>query len=496
MTGERPDVATSGTQPDVTGGTAASTAAPEVAYNARRASQGRTHPKVAAAMLIALGIALGWGLERLLAILQATIGASPNPSVVSGPVTPVCDGQLDETELLQAMIRGARGPDGVGREVRLPPGVCVVSDTLVVRGVTGLSIRGAGPMATRIQWRGPNDRPGLLFDRALRCEASNLTVEAAEHHRLMTAIQFQQGGPCNNEPGCSDAMFSSGNLLDRVHVRGDGRIATGIQVALTHRDADRLNDRHRFQNVHVATVTENAFDLQGINAKQIQLFGVTCSGRRMTRSCVNTATVRGRGAAFQWTGGMSTGMVNADFVLGGRNDTLLIQGLYSEKSTRFLLVQDGVGEQQRDAPYPTLIEGVRWASGQYTAKDGEIVRFRSAGPLTIRSSRFGRQTPRGPIRFLFAPVGTRLGAARGAFIFEGNFVGSSDPRLFPADQPSRAEGNLLRVGSASGLMDFGGIGDSMYPAAGQSAVPEAAVAQPPSVGQRAAPPDARTSAAR
>ena len=407
-----------------------------------------------------------WPIAGTAALLVACGASSSAPGRVDVPPTslgterprlPRCDGTHDDTAAIQALVDRARAADGIGRGIRLPAGVCGISDTIRIHGVVGFTLSGAGPMATRLRWSGPEDRPAVLFAKALRGSARELTIETAPGHTLDTAIQIQQGPDCDGEAGCSDANFSSGVFLDRIHVRGQRRIVNGIRVALYSQDQDRVNDRHRFQNIHVALVTGYGFVLEGMNAKQILLSGVSCSGGRVTRACVTTATVAGHSAAFQWHGGMSTGMVEADFIIGGCNDTLMIQGLYSEKSTRFLLVQDGEGELHRNMPYPTVIEGVRWASGPFTAEDGEIVRFRSIGPLSIRSSSFGRNAPPSPIRFVFAPQTASGAEFPGGFAFEGNYVGATNADIFPAAGPTFMHSNMARIGNDLGPM--ANIGD-------------------------------------
>jgi hypothetical protein len=86
------------------------------------------------------------------------------------------------------------------------------------------------------------------------------------------------------------------------------------------------------------------------------------------------------GGAFFWNNGAVIAHAEADFRIGDRNDTIKINGVYSEKSNRMLQVpRYGTGA---GGSCPVVLENYRFA-GQYAADDGEVIQCEAAGPLSM-----------------------------------------------------------------------------------------------------------------
>ena len=368
----------------------------------------------------------------------------------SPTATIVCDGATDTTASIQAAIDAARRPGGVGARVALPAGNCVVSRTLVLRGVAGMILVGQGVPTTNLTWRGDAASPALLLDRTQRVRLEDFAITAAAP--LKSAIRIENGSGCDvaQPPSHCRQWPSSQALLHNLALRGEGQMELGVHVALWNIAQDQKNDLHRFDAVAVSAYTETAFRLDGLNAKGLTFTGCICQGLRLDGSddpgargkrCVDTANVPGHGPSFYWHGGTALGHREVDFELGDRSDPVLISGVYSEKSTRFLRARDTAAPDARE-PFPVTVDTIRFGTGHnLLARDGEVIQFFSTGPLTVRGSRWGsEQGAREAVRFRY-----RRGADPAAFIFMGNFTVSVDSHLFPADAPSDSLGNVLRL---------------------------------------------------
>lgn len=324
--------------------------------------------------------------------------------------------------MIQGAINAVRRSGDIGTTVELPAGNFEVDQTLVIEHIAGLTLRGQGPFATQLQWNGPDNGVLLELINANRCKIERLSLMPAPGKSLGTAVNLWQ----KDDPRF-DKWTSSQCVFEFVSIRGQGRTANGIHIQFD--GADRKNDHHRFRDVTVAGFTETAFRMDGQNAKAALFDGCVIRGVR-TAGTVGVMTgrppTRGKehpGGSFHWFGGSITGCTEC-FRLLGRNDTIIINGIYSEKCERFLVV-DLPKPQLR---FPVTLSGVKFNTN-FVAADGEVVQFNAGGPLTIQSSDWGVWDRKKPCRFRISRE------ARDAAIFDGNWVGASNRDLFPEVTP-------------------------------------------------------------
>jgi hypothetical protein len=137
------------------------------------------------------------------------------------------------------------------------------------------------------------------------------------------------------------------------------------------------------------------------------------------------------GGAFFWSKGSVIAHAEADFRIGDRNDTIKIDGVYSEKGARMLQMPDyGLGA---GAACPVLLENYHFAARpEFEAPDGEVVQFESVGPLSMIACKLGANIRGQQFHIRYAP-----NPAPGAFVFIGNAVGNDgDGLVFTAALPT------------------------------------------------------------
>jgi hypothetical protein len=323
---------------------------------------------------------------------------------------------------VQAWVDAAIGPGGIPlKEVTLPAGTIDVPDTINVTNVFGLVIRGAaGPIGTELRWVGEDERPMWVLNRTQWVSLENFSIRASPDKELLEGVRIQQG-PDAVGPSSWPGLDSSHCTLDRIVFRGGGHLGTAVRVYV-HGD-DIKNDYHRFSNVQCSGFTYAAFKLEGRNAKAIIL------DRCLIQSLdgkYGIDTVRGgappmvpgplpppkgtfNSGAQVFCYGVNIVGVQCAVRIGDRNGNFSIEGGYSEKCGRLLLVPGyGTGS---GGPCAISIKDFRFALGETTA--GVPLVECHGGSLSIVDCTIGH-FDEGPVTF---QVDTQ-----GSFRFEGNFV--------------------------------------------------------------------------
>lgn len=337
---------------------------------------------------------------------------------------------------LQDLIDGQISNGGVGGALSLPTGVFDVDDTLRIASVRGFRLTGQAPWATELRWVGAADRPMFDTDRCEDVLLEHFSIMIGDGKQLLAAAWIQNGegatGP-KAAPGAQSSHVSWSN----IRVRGDGRLVNGFHVKLFDPNSDIKNDHHSFDHVTVSGYTGAAFVLEGRNAKNLGFHRCHCSGlfrkERIGQYAIDTSTRPNQGAVFYWSNGSALGHEQADFKIGDRNDTIKIDGVTSEKSSRMLQIpDDGAGA---DVACPVVLKNYRFGTGDPDnppAADGEVIQCEAAGPLSIMACKIGSGIRRQQLRIRYAPP-----AAPGAFNFIGNAIGNDgDGRVFTASSPT------------------------------------------------------------
>lgn len=395
--------------------------------------------------LVRVSVALGLLLEAACLQLPGEAGVGPDSGSIeqADTVAPRCDGVTDDTAAIQAQIDAGRFKLGLGRPVVLPAGVCVVSQTLIERGVAGESITGQGADATVLEWHGDGVSPLLRLDRTLRAHLERFSVQPGAGYTLAVGVQLENGDGCKVDPNlnhtCKQWSSSQAVLQDLAFV-GAGRLGDAVYVHLFDPAADAKNDLHGFYRVQANGYTGSAFHVEGVNPKGLLFQNCLCqastldsTNTRTGQSCVRSDA----GSSFTWRDGSTLGHLVADFdIIAEGNDTVSISGVFAEKEWRFLRVRPGA----LNRPMTVTLEGIRYGGGGGESDpNGEVVQFFNGGPLEIRDGRWSGPNAWAP-RFRYDPPS---GDPRG-FLFVGNYVtGPAVSDRFPAVQPDFSAGNIL-----------------------------------------------------
>jgi hypothetical protein len=343
---------------------------------------------------------------------------------------------------LQQLIDNQIGEDRIGGKVSLPKGEIVVDDTLEIVRVRGFTFGGQGPLATQLRWTGPDDRPLFRLDRCQDVLMEDFSIIVDGSTALLTAAWIQNTpAPAGPGPGPPTSHVWWRN----VRVIGRGRLTRGFHVRLVDVERDEKNDHHTFEGLTVTGYTHAAFALEGRNAKNLGFDRCHCiahvagddvtTENRIGKYAIDTAretddgTEWNHGGAFFWSRGSLIAHAEADFRIGDRNDTIKIDGVYSEKSARMLQMPDyGAGA---GAACPVVLENYRFAS-QLAAGDGEVIQCAAAGPLSMIGCKMGSNINGQQLRIRYAPR-----PEPGAFVFIGNAIGNDgDGHVFTASPPT------------------------------------------------------------
>jgi hypothetical protein len=335
---------------------------------------------------------------------------------------------------------------GIGGGLLLPKGVIDVSETLRIENVRGFRFGGQAPLATELRWQGEEDSPMFILDRCQDILLEDFSIAVAPGKALLAAAWIQNtplgGAKEAARPNTSHVTWRN------VRIRGDGRLERGLHVRLVDEDVDeedesdekpekdKKNDHHSFEGVTVSGYTEAAFTLEGRNAKNLGFDRCHCigqtQGERRGNYAIDTSTHSNHGGGFHWSNGSVIGHGKADFRIGDRNQTIKIDGIYSEKSARMLEMPDygpGAG-----AACPVLLENYRFATNnpKLVDKDGVIIDCEAAGPLSIIACKMGSNIEGQELRIRYAP-----NPEPGAFIFLGNAITNDGPNdVFMASKPT------------------------------------------------------------
>jgi hypothetical protein len=336
---------------------------------------------------------------------------------------------------MQSLIDRQISDGGIGGGIALPKGVLDVYDTLRIASVRGLTIGGEAPLATELRWLGPPDLPMFDIDCCQDVLLENFSIAVGAGKKLLAAAWIQNGvggtGP-NANPDLESSRVSCSNIV----VRGRGSLGGGFHVKLFDVNMDVKNDHHSFDRVTVSGYTGAAFTLEGRNAKNLGFDRCNCNGwfdeTQTGQYAIDTATHLNQGGAFHWSKGSAIGHKQADFKIGDRNDTIKIDGLYSEKSARMLQMLDY--DKGAGAACPVLLENYRFADNtpELVASGGEVIECEAAGPLNMIACKIGSGGPGQQLRIRYEPP-----TLPGAFNFVGNAIANDgDGQIFTASPPT------------------------------------------------------------
>jgi hypothetical protein len=376
---------------------------------------------------------------------------------------------------LQAAIDALVAARGIGGVVDVPRGQFLISTTIDVQQVRGLIIRGQGAIATDLRWVGPPNLPMFRFGRTQGCYLEHVSISARKTAPLLEGVRIEQGPSDRKRP--MRTLNSSLMTVRDVVFSGQGALGTAIRVYLAKNGPDAKNDHHRFERLSIRGCTYAGMVLEGRNAKALHLDQVVMAGGRtaadtgagsnavcqygvltvanMSPMSMNSNGSPGpigdpevnggeplydHGASFTAIGGQMAGNKVANVYIGDRNDELVLQGIYSEKSGRWLVVPR-YGQGAAGA-FPVKMVGCRYSANKNTPRDREIIQFLADGPLEIDTCRFGQRNPGEQLRIRYVP-----NIAPGSFSMRNSSISNDgDGNVFVAEPPSNADYQVINRG--------------------------------------------------
>lgn len=214
----------------------------------------------------------------------------------------------------------------IGGELRLGPGDWVINDTLTVRDVRGLVIRGTGK-CTRLIWQGAANKPALMLAHTHFCRVEDIEIVFSPSYPGYAGVQILRdniGSP---------TYVPTQPLLKSVSVQGNGYCTHGFVVG-GQGSVDANNDFNEFRDC-TASACNNGWYLTGSQSYGNIMWN--CYGS----SCSEYGVRNGDGAVacgFAWYRGRMGGNGIADFgILGTRwGERLIIDGVNCEASEMFI----------------------------------------------------------------------------------------------------------------------------------------------------------------
>ena len=321
-------------------------------------------------------------------LMQVTIAASaisdvsPMTNPLSLPLTTIngrsalfygmkCDGVTDDTKAFQRTIDAAKnGLQGIKIVLPTTATTCIISSTVTIDSVLHVIIDGQNVL---LQWAGNATSPLLLFRDVRESEVKNFRILSTVTAPLLAAIQIENGPNVTVTP--------TQNLFENITIEcTNGGCTNGVHIA-SGAGGDANNELHIFRRVHVSNYTNAAYKLVDSQQHAIVFEDSTCSGNLIGSYCVQ---VDPRGS-FHWIRGGGGGNIVADFSILNATLPIIIEGLTSEASTRFLLVGPYAGSS--GAGQNVTVRAVRWVSSTIPV-DGRIIALADPGPLTVQDSLF------------------------------------------------------------------------------------------------------------
>lgn len=380
--------------------------------------------------------------------------------------------------LVDAIAAGIK-TGGVGGVVRLPRGTFEVRETIYIDTVRGLQIIGEGMKTTDLKWVGEPLGDVIVWNRSSECKMSELSITAGSS--IGVAVTFQHGPEGSGPMVGSTSLQSSHNTLERILLSGGDNMDLGVRVKLYDYDGsqgigDIRNDHHRFYDCRISGYRFAAYLLEGRNAKDLKITDSFTQGMggpdygSMYTVCTVSRSLEAwragdpdleifnQGGAFEFTGQASasdgpnmSGNLGANFRIGDRNDDIVINKAYSEKSARHLLVEDyGSGSSGFCS---VTLNSNKFNAGSNFAEDGEVVQwFNAPGPLNIWGGTYGRPKPGLQMRF------RHEGSC--AFNMEGiSLANAGDGQVFPVNAPTNPGYETMNNGyDADGVLGLLGSG--------------------------------------
>jgi len=295
----------------------------------------------------------------------------------------MADGVTDDTAAAQAALNAVTANGGA---LEFPNGIILISATLTLLPSVSTTVHIFGQSflftsttgGTEFRWIGAAGIPMFRLQHIQRSVFEHFGVRCFASNPLAVGIQSEAGSDGNTGTNKyrNIGMNGTTSALGKgfAFVEGAGGIDSG-------------NDTCTFSDIIINNCATAAWSFEHGESKAHSFFNCHFVGAGLYG--VSTALGAGnQGGSFCWYGGSSSGATEADFYLGGADDTIVISGGNFESSNRFV---EQVAASWASAAWPVLLLGNRW-SGDALNADGFAIKFYSAGPLVLIGNIIGQFT--------------------------------------------------------------------------------------------------------
>lgn len=278
-----------------------------------------------------------------------------------------------------------------------PKGFYKITNTITLTNKKGITIQGEGKYATRIQWSATNNpnvpvikvvngRDIGFLDMGISGLAIGINPQGVVvNNSLPSALIEMQADESKIQSGVSrPSMCRFENLF--LNEKGGANAADkGIAFTAATADSDKNNDVAFFKRVQIAQTITAGVSFEHSQSKAHAF--LNCNFGDGKYGITTALGPTGHGGSFRWLMGNMGNHNIADFHLGGLNDPININGMYSEDSAR-LLTTEGISS----TGWPVVIENIRFAANGLHA-DGNAIVYSARGPLVVKNSSFGGSRP-------------------------------------------------------------------------------------------------------
>jgi hypothetical protein len=310
----------------------------------------------------------------------------------------------------------------------LPPGPTRIDGTLVIRNAEGRIIQGHGTQDTVIYTTGAHDDRDVVLiygsnQLVLRDFGMHLSPRRSGicQGRLSDLLDPQDGHVV--EGGRYNGFHTFTNIEIRPNEFEPSAPGTryqygffwtsGTSTAAPRAFVDANNDLNSLYDCNVLGYRTAGYFIghsqskhhRFLNCKFSGSFGLDGQGQpTMPRDALHCGVLMTRGS-FRFTNGGGGANAGADFIVCAANDNIVIEGVDSEGSNRFVRIGGdltGTMPGASGAPYPVTVRNNRYA-GNNLATDGVHVSVVQPGPVDISGNTWLGPQPATPFVY-YAPL--------------------------------------------------------------------------------------------
>lgn len=373
-----------------------------------------------------------------------------------------CDGNHDDTAELQKALTAVAGAtdqshpwDGFARSLVLPPGSCMISNTLTLDKAIGVTLRGANRWTTAIQWNGyagGSDPDNMVTAKPmLRCyncretQIRDLDFQGLAGYPPTSGIDFLSD---TSEAGL--VWAPTGNTIEDCKIGSTAPASLYYGITFTQgAGVNAVNDYARMRRLSIGNYITAGIRIGHSESRGHELtasFLISGGGQYGIIFPATPVGDRGRGGSIaRIEGNYFANHAVAAIQMGWPNDPVHIVGNIFEGDNRWIVTQDSAG-------YPGWGQALIVAGNTFSCNglnaDRQGIVLHNYGPVEITGNRFNNVPPAATNAHIVASNAQAVGS----LVVEGNLwdgQGASTEFFDPVQAGSgwilRREGNLYRT---------------------------------------------------